>query len=73
MRWGIETFIDELKNKLKMEYFSGYSDHTILQDINCAVLKHTIPIRNSRTNPRDTQKYRYKDKPIVTKNNRDSF
>lgn len=137
MRWGIETFIDELKNKLKIEHFSGYSNHTILQDINCAVfisnlqsivvssltqemdeqnkqklydykvnanlsygflknrviellhqkgqlgpilaeleslfLKHTIPIRNNRTNPRDTQKYRYKDKPLVTKNHRDSL
>jgi hypothetical protein len=137
MRWGIETFIDELKNKLKIEHFSGYSDHTILQDVNCAVfisnlqsvivsslaqemdeqnkqklydhkvnsnlsygflknrviellhqngplepilaelealfLKHTIPIRSNRTNPRDTQKYRYKDKPIVTKNHRDSL
>jgi len=136
-RWGIETFIDELKNKLKIEHFSGYSDHTILQDVNCAVfisnlqsvivsslaqemdeqneqrlydhkvnanlsygflknrviellhqkgplepilaelealfLKHTVPIRNNRTNPRDTQKYRYKDKPIVTKNHRDSL
>lgn len=137
MRWGIETFIDELKNKLKIEHFSGYSDHTILQDVNCAVfisnlqsvivsslaqemdeqnkqklydhkvnanlsygflknrviellhqkgplepilaeletlfLKHTIPIRSNRTNPRNTQKYRYKDKPIVTKNHRDSL
>jgi hypothetical protein len=137
MRWGIETFIDELKNKLKIEHFSGYSDHTILQDVNCAVfisnlqsvivsslaqemdeqneqklydhkvnanlsygflknrviellhqqgplepilaelealfLKHTIPIRDKRTNPRNTQKYRYKDKPIVTKNHRDSL
>jgi hypothetical protein len=137
MRWGIETFIDELKNKLKIEHFSGYSDHTIRQDINCAIfisnlqsvivsslsqqleeqhhkslydykvntnlsygflknrviellhqngsteqilaelealfLKHTIPIRNNRTNPRNTQKYRYKDKPIVTKNHKDSL
>jgi len=137
MRWGIETFIDELKNKLKMEHFSGYSDHTIQQDIGCAIfisnlqsvivsgldqeiedqnkqrvydykvntnlsygflknrvlellhqngsteqvlaeleelfLKHTIPIRNDRNNPRNTQKYRYKDKPIVTKNQKDSL
>jgi hypothetical protein len=137
MRWGIETFIDELKNKLKIEHFSGYSNHIILQDVNCAIfisnlqsvivnsiaeeleeqhkeslynykvntnlsygflknrviellhkdgsteqilaeletlfLKHTIPIRNNRTNPRNTQKYRYKDKPIVTKNHKDSL
>jgi hypothetical protein len=30
--WGIETFYDELKNKLKVEYFSGYSKQSILQD-----------------------------------------
>ncbi|MBS1500788.1 MAG: IS4 family transposase, partial [Bacteroidetes bacterium] len=137
MRWKVETFYDELKNKLKAEHFSGYSDTTIRQDLFCAVfisnlqsiivggltdeldtinanriheykvngnisygllknrvlellyqkapldkvykeledlfLKHTVPIRNNRTNPRDTQKYRYKDKPIVTKNQKDSL
>jgi len=121
MRWGVETFYDELKNKLKVEYFSGYSDNTIRQDLFCAVfisnlqsiivngleediglinekrkldykintnvsygllknrvldllcqkasldhiyqeletlfLKHTIPIRDNRTNPRDIQKF----------------
>jgi hypothetical protein len=137
MRWKVETFYDELKNKLKAEHFSGYSDTTIRQDLFCAVfisnlqsiivgglkdeldtinanrmyeykvnnnisygllknrvmellyqkapldkvykeledlfLKHTVPIRNNRKNPRDTQKYRYKDKPIVTKNQKDSL
>ncbi len=37
MRWGVETFYDELKNKLKVEHFSGYSDTTIQQDLYCAV------------------------------------
>ena len=32
LRWGIETFYDEVKNKMNIEYFSGYSAHTILQD-----------------------------------------
>jgi hypothetical protein len=137
MRWKVETFYDELKNKLKAEHFSGYSDMTIRQDLFCAVfisnlqsiivgglkdeldtinanrvydykvnnnisygllknrviellyqkapldkvyqeledlfLKHTVPIRNNGKNPRDTQKYRYKDKPIVTKNQKDSL
>lgn len=137
LRWGIETFYDELKNKLKVEHFSGYSDITIRQDLYCAVfisnlqsvivnglkddldvinaerqynykinanvsygflknrvlellyqkapldkvfkeleelfLKHTIPIRLNRNNQRDTQKYRYKDKPFITKNQKDSL
>jgi len=31
-RWGVETFYDELKNKLKVEHFPGYSNQSILQD-----------------------------------------
>ena len=137
LRWGIETFYDELKNKLRVEHFSGYSDTTIRQDLYCAVfisnlqsvivnglkdeleiinesrehdykvnsnlsygflknrvlellykkapldtvfeqleelfLRHTVPIRSNRKNGRDTQKYRYKDKPFVTKNQKDSL
>lgn len=31
-RWKIETYYDELKNKLKIEEFSGYTNQSILQD-----------------------------------------
>lgn len=31
-RWRIETFYDELKNKIKLGNFSGYSIHSIYQD-----------------------------------------
>lgn len=37
MRWGVETFYDELKNKLKVEHFTGYSQVSILQDFYCAI------------------------------------
>jgi len=37
LRWGIETFYDELKNKLKVEYFTGYSKTSIQQDFFCAI------------------------------------
>ncbi len=37
LRWGIETFYDELKNKLKLEYFTGYSTISIMQDFFCAI------------------------------------
>lgn len=37
LRWGIETFYDELKNKLKVEYFTGYSLMSIQQDFFCAI------------------------------------
>lgn len=37
MRWGIEGFYDELKNKLKVEHFTGYSLQSIEQDVLCAI------------------------------------
>ena len=37
MRWGVETFYDELKNKLKVGCFTGYSKISILQDFYCAI------------------------------------
>jgi len=36
-RWGVELFYDEFKNKLKVEYFSGYSNQSILQDFYAAL------------------------------------
>ena len=37
LRWGVETFYDELKNKLKVEHFTGYSQISIRQDFFCAI------------------------------------
>lgn len=37
LRWGVETYYDELKNKLKVEFFTGYSKLAILQDFFCAI------------------------------------
>jgi len=136
-RWGVELFFDELKNKLKVEYFSGYSNQSILQDFYAAIFisnvqtllvseledeinektkgnkykykvnnnlsygflkdrvvtlffskndmedtitelkflfkKHLVPVRPNRSNSRDTDKYRKRLKPKVTKNLRDAF
>ena len=136
-RWGIETFYDELKNKLKVENFSGYSNQSILQDFYAALFvsnvqtlivseledeinehtketkykykvnsnlsygflkgrivtlffsnnnmdetidelktlfkKHLVPIRPNRSFTRNSDKYRTRKKPIVTKNQRDAF
>jgi hypothetical protein len=36
-RWAVETFYGELKNKLKIEYFSGYSKQSIMQDFYCTI------------------------------------
>lgn len=43
-RWGVETFYDELKNKLKVEHFSGYSNQSIQQDF-----KATLFVSNVQT------------------------
>ena len=42
LRWGIETFYDELKNKLKVEHFTGYSEVSIQQDFFCAIFISNI-------------------------------
>ena len=136
-RWGVETFYDELKNKLKVEHFSGYSCKSIQQDFNAAIfisniqtlivsdvqeeiteqtkerkLKYkvncnvsygilknrvitlffsdtdmdqiykelkqlfkidVIPIRPNRSNPRNIGKYRRREKPKLTKNQKDTI
>lgn len=66
LRWGIETFYDELKNKLKVEHFTGYSEVSIQQDFFCAIfisnlqsvmvndLKEELAIQNQG------KKYNYK-------------
>lgn len=41
-RWGVETFYDELKNKLKVELFSGYSNQSILQDFYTALFVSNV-------------------------------
>ena len=42
LRWGVETFYDELKNKIKAEHFSGYSQHSIIQDFYAALFVSNV-------------------------------
>lgn len=137
LRWGVETFYDQLKNKLKLENFTGYSASSVLQDFYCSIfisnlqsvivndlqaeldeksagklykqkvntnlsygflknrvlellwkdipgteihhelktlfLRNTIPIRNGRHEERNRKKYQNRNKPKVTKNQRDAI
>lgn len=42
-RWVVETFYDELKNKLKIEHFhSGYSNQSIQQDFKAALFVSNV-------------------------------
>lgn len=65
-RWKIETYYDELKNKLKVEYFSGYSNQSILQDFYAALLVSNIQsliveeINDELNEKENRKKYHYK-------------
>ena len=65
-RWGIETFYDELKNKLKVEHFSGYSNQSILQDFYAALFISNIQtlivseLENEIVERNKHKKYNYK-------------
>ena len=41
-RWNIETYYDELKNKIKIEEFCGYSNQSILQDLDSTLFVSNI-------------------------------
>lgn len=41
-RWRVETFYDELKNKLKVEHFSGYSNESIEQDFKAVLFVSNV-------------------------------
>ena len=45
LRWGIETAIDTLKNKLRLEHFSGHLPSTIRQDFYASLMKYNFAIK----------------------------
>lgn len=65
-RWKVETFYDELKNKLKVELFTGYSQRAILQDFYAAILVSNIQsiivndIKEEIVIENQSRKYEYK-------------
>jgi len=66
LRWGVETFYDELKNKIKAEHFSGYSNQSILQDFYAALFISNVQslivgeINNELALKSEKTKYQYK-------------
>jgi len=62
----VETFYDELKNKLKVELFTGYSQRAILQDFYAAILVSNIQsiivndIKEEIVIENQSRKYEYK-------------
>lgn len=65
-RWKVETYYDELKNKLKIEHFSGYSKQSILQDFEAAIFISNVQSLivgelNDELNLKESKtKYQYK-------------
>jgi len=65
-RWGVETYYDELKNKLKIEYFSGYSNQSIQQDFYATLFISNIQtlilseLEEEIAEENKTKKYNYK-------------
>lgn len=64
-RWRIETYYDELKNKLKMEEFSGYSNQSIQQDFYSTLFVSNIQTLiveelNDELKMKQNNKYQYK-------------
>lgn len=65
-RWKVETFYDELKNKLKVEYFSGYSNQAILQDFYAALFVSNVQtlivseLEDELNEKNKEKKYKYK-------------
>lgn len=42
LRWGVETYYDEIKNKILVEHFSGYSQYSIQQDFYAALFVSNV-------------------------------
>lgn len=66
LRWGIETAYNVLKNRMKLEEFSGIRERLILQDIYCSVwlynltMLHLIEVSETREIPQERYKYEMK-------------
>lgn len=66
LRWCVETFYDELKNKLKVEHFTGYSEVSIQQDFFCAIFISNLQsvivndIEDELSTQNGGKKYHYK-------------
>lgn len=66
LRWEIETAYNVLKNRMKLEEFSGLRERLILQDIYCCVWLYNLTMilmieaNKARTIPQDRYKYEMK-------------
>lgn len=66
LRWEVETAYNTLKNRMKIEEFSGYRTRLILQDIYCTVWLYNltmlklIEVSQKHTIPQERYKYEMK-------------
>lgn len=70
LRWEIETAYNVLKNRMKLEEFSGFRERLILQDIYCSVwlynltMLHLIEVSETKGIPQE--RYRYEMKQTIS-------
>lgn len=62
-----------LKDRVVSLFFSNAEMDETITELKNLFKKHLVPIRPDRSNLRDTDKYRKRLKPKVTKNLRDAF
>ncbi|GLL50199.1 IS4 family transposase [Tetragenococcus halophilus] len=66
LRWEIETVYNVLKNRMKLEEFSGFRERLIFQDIYCCVwlynltMLHIMEVNESKAIPQERYKYEMK-------------
>lgn len=70
LRWEIETAYNVLKNRMKLEEFSGFRERLILQDVYCSVWLYNLTmlhlIEVSETKGILQERYRYEMKQNIS-------
>lgn len=70
LRWGIETAYNTLKNKMKLEEFSGTRDWLIQQDIYCCIWLYNVTmliiLDNNFVKKRPEDQYKYQMRPNIS-------
>ena len=62
-----------MKNRVLELLCSETSVELILKELQELLLKHTVPIRENRENPRNKDLYKRRNKPKVLKNHKDTI
>ena len=62
-----------LKNKIITLFFSNTNTHQVVDQLKILFKRELVPVRPNRSNKRNVGKYRRREKPKVTKNQKDTM